>query len=139
MPPKGSKGKRAISCKEIGKKKAKLASEWEEMKEAEKDNEHTKSISWVMTQMLADRENVEVAKVATQGRYTRLAAKDKPVQEKQWYPKAYICLYKIPRDGCLSKTLPRMSSRMTDSATILLRKADKRIDQKLIYFGSGTS
>lgn len=129
-------GRRTQSSSEVASKRTKLSSQFEQMAAMEEEKRRTADMTWVMTAMLEDPANVQVAKQAIIGRQQKADANDRG--EAEWYPASYVYMYKIPRDRCIQKTLPLLHTKFDRMSLDLLKKADKRIDQKLILFAIGT-
>jgi hypothetical protein len=115
-------------------KRQKVGLNMQQIQKAEQQGAMTADILAIITELTARPHKIANAKIAILSDMFE----ESPVDDTQFVA-TYIYVPKIPKEWLVHHTLPAMHARMDHETLKLLAKSDRRVDQKLLFFGAGIS
>jgi hypothetical protein len=128
--------RRAPSMRALVGKRQKVTHQIQQIHQAEKQGALMTDMLAIITELTTHPHKIANAKIAIMSDMFDDAKET--TQEK--FVHTYIYLPKVPKEWLIANTIPAMSnSKLTEPILKQLCKADRRVDQKILYYATATT
>ena len=124
--------RKATSLRGLANKRQKLGLNMQQIQQAEQQGALTADILAIITELTTNPHKIANAKTAILSDMF-----EEQLVDETHFVSTYIYVPKIPKDWLVNHTLPAMSAKLNLTNLKMLAKVDRRVDQKLLFFGAG--
>lgn len=128
--------KRLATQAQLAAKRRAVHDEYQALAQSEAEQAVNQQIMEIVRQLTASPDRIGAVMMALRNSSDADAAEER---KKQFFPKTYIYLYKVPKEWIVNHTLPSLCQRLTPQVVNHLWKADRRIDLKLLSMATGST